>query len=60
MSKERSGSKTAAGYTKQQYLKSKKYSEYKDIVQALLKDGKTYTVDQVDKMVDDFLKKEAK
>ncbi|WP_199900115.1 hypothetical protein [Caldalkalibacillus mannanilyticus] len=53
-------SKDKARYTKKQYLTSKKYEHQSDLLRALLEDEKTYTVEQVQKKIDDFLKKEAK
>lgn len=41
-------------------VKSKRYSDKRDILNALLKDGVSYTFEQVDKIIGDFLKKEVK
>lgn len=56
--KKKEGQATKA-YTKQQILKSKKYSQ-KDALTALLRDGQRYTQEEVFKLLDDFLKKEAR
>ena len=45
-------------FEKEQIIKSKKYRESADIVGALLRDGESYTFKQVDKALDDFMKKE--
>ena len=47
-------------YTKEQILGSKKYADRKDIVNALLDDGKEYSVSEVDKLVNSFLKGKVK
>lgn len=51
---------TKIGYTKQQFLNSETFQNKKDLVNALLVDGRMYTVDGVNKLINDFLKKEAK
>lgn len=43
-------------YSKQQILKSKKYSDKQDLINALLKDNSQYTLSQVDKILNDFMK----
>lgn len=43
-------------FSKQQLLKSKKYSNRRDALNALLKDDKQYTLDQVDRLLEDFYK----
>ncbi|MCB8816149.1 hypothetical protein [Desulfosporosinus shakirovi] len=45
-------------YSKQQVLRSKQYS-HKDLLDALLEEGQKYTHDQVKKVLEDFLKREA-
>jgi len=45
-------------YSKQQVLQSKQYPN-KDLLDALLEEGQKYTHDQVEKILEDFLKKEA-
>lgn len=49
-----------AKYTKQQFLSSEKYAADKDVLNALLEDGKTYTAEQADQKMKVFLEKEAK
>lgn len=49
-----------AAYTKEQFLGSAKYSyQDKDVLAALLEDGKTYSVTEAKQMIDDFKNKEA-
>ena len=46
----------AAVFTKAQLLISKKYAEKRDLISALLEDGKTYTADQADALIEKYLK----
>lgn len=57
-----SKSKTdAPTYTKAQFLASKQFTPIeKDVLRALLKDGEAYTLDQVQKLVDDYAKRTVK
>ena len=50
----------AASYTKDQLLRSKKYAARRDLLGALLEDGKTYTAAQVDREINHFLKRKVK
>lgn len=43
-------------FTKAQLMASKKYQHNVDLVDALLVDGKSYTLDEVDKLIDNFMK----
>lgn len=43
-------------YTKAQIYKAKRYMNKKDIVTIMLDENKRYTFDQVDKLVEQFLK----
>lgn len=47
-------------YTKQQILKSKRYSDKQDLINALLEDNGHYTLLQVDEIINDFMKGEVK
>lgn len=49
-----------ASYTKEQLLRSKKYAARRDLLGALLEDGKAYTLQQVDKEINNFLKRKVK
>jgi len=50
--------KTEATFTKPQILAAKKYSDRRDLLAVLLIDDKPYTLTEVDKLIDEFLKKE--
>lgn len=43
-------------FTKEQLLLSKRYQNKVDLVEALLKDGVTYTLEEVDEIINDFMK----
>lgn len=43
-------------FTKQQVLASARYRYRRDLVSALLDDGRTYTIAEVGQMVDSFMK----
>jgi hypothetical protein len=45
-----------ATFTKQQLLKSKKYDEKKDLINALLVDDRSYSMAEVEETLDGFLK----
>lgn len=47
-------------YSKEQILKAKKYVARKDILNVLLTNDKTYTLKEVDKLIENFMKKEVK
>lgn len=47
-------------YTKEQILKSKKYREKRDLINALLVNGRSYMLTTVDDMIEKFLKGEVK
>lgn len=47
-------------FTKQQLAESKRYKKKRDLLEALLENGKTYTIAQVDKIISDYLKKEVR
>lgn len=48
-------------YSKKQILSSKKFSLIeKDVLKALIEDDKQYSIDEVEKMLKDFLKKGVK
>lgn len=41
-------------FTKEQLLRSEKYANYQDALSALLKDGKTYTHEEVERILKEF------
>ena len=43
-------------YSKQKILKSKKYSDKQDLINALLKDYTQYSITEVDELINDFMK----
>lgn len=47
-------------YGKTQLIKSKRYQEEKDLLMALLDSNKTYTIEEVDKILEMYKKKEVK
>lgn len=44
------------GFTKQQIVNSKKFKDNVDLLNALLKDDKLYTLEEVNKTIEDFRK----
>jgi hypothetical protein len=47
---------SAARHTKEQLRASQRYADRRDIISALLEDGKTYTLAEVDRLIDSYLK----
>lgn len=43
-------------FSKSQLVRCGRYQDRKDLVDALLDDGKKYTMEQVDKMIGEFMK----
>lgn len=52
----------AAAYThsKEQLLKALKYATYKDLLGALLDDNRMYTLEEIDTLIENFMKGEVK
>lgn len=50
----------AQEYTKSQITESKRFTDQKDILNGLLEDGKTYTIEEVETIIKSFLGKEVK
>lgn len=46
----------AASFTREQLAASKRYANRRDLISTLLEDGKTYTLDEVDKLIEKFMK----
>jgi hypothetical protein len=46
----------AVTYSKQQILGSNKYKNRRDVLGAILTDGKEYTIEEVDSLLDKFMK----
>lgn len=55
MAKTNAGAVSAV-YTKEQLSHSQKYANSRDLISALLEDGKNYTLEQVDKLITDYRK----
>lgn len=49
-----------AEFSRQQLVASEKYSKRRDLVEALLDEGKKYTITEVDRRVDKFMKGQVK
>lgn len=47
-------------FSKQQLVSSKKYAFQRDVLNALLKDGRVYTFDEVDQQLNGFMKGKVK
>ncbi len=45
-----------AAYTGEQLLASARYAGRRDLIRALLDGGRTYTLDEVDALIDKFMK----
>ena len=52
--------KTEKSFSKSQILSSKKYFDRKDLLNVILKEDKEYTLLEVNKLIDDFMKKAVK
>lgn len=57
---ENKGRRAEPRFSKEQLLSSAKYRGKKDLVSALLDGSKTYTIAEVDQMVDRFMKGKVK
>ena len=49
--------KTKIKFSKQQILSSKKYAGYVDFLKGNLPEGRTYTIEQIDKIINDNYRK---
>ena len=52
--------KPEQGFTKEQILASAKYANRRDLLTVLLDDGKPYTAEQVEQVMNDWFKKGVK
>lgn len=57
---EKEKKKVELTFTKQQILSAKKYRHRQDILNVLLKDDKEYSLEQVDELLDKFMKGKVK
>ena len=48
------------GFTREQLLKAKVFRDRRDALGAVLEDGKTYTIQEADKLLDRFMKGQVK
>ncbi len=55
-----SGSTNLAVFSKQKVLSLQRYANRRDLLSVLLNDGENYTLDQVDSLVNDFMKGKVK
>lgn len=46
----------AATYTKEQLAASKRYANRRDLIQALLEDGKAYALKEADALIEQYMK----
>ena len=44
-------------YVKEQILNSKKYAEYKDLLNGVLENDRPYTADEIDKLITDYMER---
>lgn len=51
---------TAATYTVDQLAASKRYANRRDLIRALLDSGKRYTLDEVDRLIESYMKGQVK
>ena len=50
----------APKYSKEQLVRSQRYAHRRDLLGALLKDGKSYTFDEVDDLLNKYMKGKVK
>jgi len=55
-----SEAEAAPSYTKEQFLSSGRYAAHRDVLNVLLVDEKLYTHDEVEALLSEFMKKEAR
>lgn len=60
MAKAKTIQEAAAAYTKEQLTASKRYANRRDIISALLENGKSYTLDEVDALINKYMKGKVK
>lgn len=56
----KTGNAKAAAYTKEQLAASNRYANRRDLINALLETGKTYTSKEVDALIEKFMKGKVK
>ena len=60
MAEVREKAKPEQGFSKEQILASAKFANRRDLLTVLLEDGKSYTAEQVEQVMNDWLKKGVK
>lgn len=60
MAKASTPATTEVQYTKDHLIASKKYANRRDLISALLADDKIYTLDEVDALIEKFMKGKVK
>lgn len=55
MAKKSNAETTVKKFTKVQFVKSQRFANRRDILNALLDDNETYSVDEVEQIIKDFL-----
>lgn len=60
MATKKTETKQETVFTKEQILASKKYKNRRDVLGAILKDGGSYTLEQVDSLLEKFMKGKVK
>lgn len=58
--KEAAVQRTVSKHSKDKILESERYADRRDILGAVLKDGVQYSIDEVDKMLENFMKGKVK
>lgn len=53
---EKKSAKTAQAFSREQILESRLFQDRRDLLGAILEDGKTYTIAQVEGRIEQFLK----
>lgn len=54
--KETEDLKPVSRFTREQILSSKRYADKRDLISALLEENKMYTLEMIDKLIDEFMK----
>lgn len=57
---DREAGKIPAAYSREQLLTSDRYRNRRDLISAILEDGKSYTLAEVDKKIEEFMKGKVK
>lgn len=52
--------KIECSYSKEQLVKAERFKDRKDLLNAILSDDKQYTIEDVEQLMDDFLKGKVK